>query len=1105
MGPEPEHWRRIDALLDEALELAPEALPAFLEGIGEVELRREVEALLAAESEAGDFLENPARDYAAPLLDEALEEAEALPEPAPGGGESGFEGRRLGSYRILRRVGRGGMGEVFSAEDERLRRQVAVKILPPSLGGSPGRLRRFEREARALAALSHPGIVTIHSVEEDDGVHFLTMELVRGRTLAEAMPEGGFRQDELLRIAIALADALASAHGQGVIHRDLKPANVMLTDEGRVKVLDFGIAKLSGPEGDEAAGSTRLTEQGGVLGTVAYMSPEQLAGRLVDPRSDLFSLGVLLHQMATGEHPFGEGSTAELISAILRDPPRLLESEAGEISPALAGLIGHCLEKSVERRPASAALLRDDLEAERRRLGEERLLSRHSRATAARESAGARSPNPLAAGGSWSVAGALVLALVAFFWWRGGAVSTEEPSGSRRQATSLAVQAPAGPPVGLAVLDFQNLTGDPELDWLRGGLADLLVTDLAQSPRVRALSTSRVYQILGDLGGKRGEEPTFELLQGLAEQGQVEALVRGSFARVGEIYRVLFTLEDGASGTILRSERVEGSGEESLFALIDQLSTAIRANFEVEGAAGSSGAESAGTVEKVTTSSLEAWRLYSEGSTLYNLGQRQEAIGRFEAALRIDPEFALAMADLGQVHENLGHAADARLYTAKAVEHAARLPENRRYLLEAVHLSSTWSTYDGGINAWEKAVAAYPQHVAWRNNLALQYAFVERYRDSIRELEELIGTGTSFAGTYNNAALVYAALDRFETGERILRDFSIANPERWQVHYQLGWHLSDWGRLDEAGIALDRAAELRPGEIFVHHARWRLEALRGEWPRAEAEAESLLAKDDPFARWRGHVSRARGLLFQGRSRAATGELERAIAAPGDPSALTALARVWLAELLLQLGRPEPAFQQAELARQEGEGEWPELLGIYQEAMARQALRKGDPAPLALLEELGRQGQSQRSTPEARLALGLEGRLALGRGEVDAALATLSRAERLLPARGIEIHWHVFPDHLPIWFALGEAELAADNPERAKGWFLKVAESGSERLEQSIPWVRSLAKLGHLSLSLGQPAEARAYLERYLSHWGRGDLDRDEVRRVQEMLEELGES
>ena len=274
-------------------------------------------------------------------------------------------GKTLSHYRIVDKLGAGGMGEVYKAEDTRLKRQVALKVLPHDMAENPDRLRRFQREAELIASLSHPGIVTIYSVEEAEGIHFLTMELVSGRTLGDLVSPGGMELEAFLELAVPLSQALAAAHDKGVTHRDLKPANVMVTPAGQVKVLDFGLAKLR--VADDTADQTlmpteALTQEGLVMGTIPYMAPEQLEGRSVDHRCDIFSMGIILHEMVTSERPFKGESSASLISAILRDLPRSISEARSDAPRQLDRVIQRCLQKDPERRYQTAKDLRNDLE-----------------------------------------------------------------------------------------------------------------------------------------------------------------------------------------------------------------------------------------------------------------------------------------------------------------------------------------------------------------------------------------------------------------------------------------------------------------------------------------------------------------------------------------------------------------------------------------------------------------------------------------------------------------------------------------------------------------------------------------------------------------------
>ena len=305
-------------------------------------------------------------------------------------------GTRLGPYEIQSPLGAGGMGEVYRATDTKLGRDVALKVLPAEMAHDPERLARFRREAKALAQLDHPNIVTIHSVEECDGVHFLTMQLVEGQPLDRLIPTGGLPVEQIVEIAGALGDALAAAHEKGIVHRDLKPANVMISKEGRVKVLDFGLAKdvSASDPADATLTSDHRTQAGMVMGTPAYMSPEQTSGRPLDHRTDIFSMGVVLHEMATGRRPFDGSSSAELVSAILRDNPPSVTDVRPDLPSDLARIVRRCLEKDPRHRLQTARDVSNEFRDLARQTSQRAAVHDHARALAheppaAREISGA--------------------------------------------------------------------------------------------------------------------------------------------------------------------------------------------------------------------------------------------------------------------------------------------------------------------------------------------------------------------------------------------------------------------------------------------------------------------------------------------------------------------------------------------------------------------------------------------------------------------------------------------------------------------------------------------------------------------------------------------
>ena len=427
--------RYVERLLDDRDPPEPASLcadcPELLEPLRAAIARYEELARQLSDSGVDSALLAAARRLGLPTAGAAPEDATTrlfppAPRPAPGD-------VLAGRYRIHSLLGRGGMGEVYRARDSRLEREVALKVLRAEVADDPELLSRFEREAKSLAALAHPNIVTVYSVEEADGVRFLTMELVAGRTLEELIPKRGMRLDRFFAVAVPLADAVATAHARGVLHRDLKPANVMVTEEGRVKVLDFGLAKpVAG--GAEKESTTlpdetleELTRAGQVIGTVPYMAPERLKGRPATRCSDVFSLGAILHQMATGERPFAGAGDAELVSSILRDrPPSVAEIRPG-LPRQLGRIVSRCLAKKPRRRFQTALDVHNELELLR-----EEVTS--APAPGASSPRGRRSFTVLAAAAAATIV-VLALAAWAFVTWRG--TGERGPGGAASSIQSL--------------------------------------------------------------------------------------------------------------------------------------------------------------------------------------------------------------------------------------------------------------------------------------------------------------------------------------------------------------------------------------------------------------------------------------------------------------------------------------------------------------------------------------------------------------------------------------------------------------------------------------------------------------------------------------------
>jgi serine/threonine protein kinase/tetratricopeptide (TPR) repeat protein len=534
-------------------------------------------------------------------------------------------GSKLAHYRIVEKLGEGGMGIVFLAEDERLRRKVALKMLPPALAEDPQRLARFEREVKSVATLNHPNIVTIYSVEEADDRRFFTMEHVEGKTLSQLIPTGGMALKEFLRIAVPLADALAAAHAKGIQHRDLKPGNVMVNSDGRVKVLDFGLAKLREHDATEAMGlhpQTTLTQEGLAIGTLAYMAPEQLRMLPTDHRADLFSLGVVLYELATGHCPFLGQSTAEVISAILRDQPARAYEGNENIPPELDAILRRCLEKEPAKRWSSAVEVRDALAEVAREVDLGQTRSRITKPPSAPVRI-AKSP-----GARFAVAALAIVVLGAgALAWR--AKAARKPAAPAPQAAAAAPVQGALP--SLAVLPLSNFSNEPE--YFVDGMTDALISALARIQNVRVISRQSAMHFKGSK----------KLLPEIARELGVDYIVEGSVARHSDRIRLNAQVIQPNPETTVWSDSFERSAAD-VIALQNTFASAIAAAIHVQ----------LSPVEQTRLATTKAvdpdvYEAYLQGR--YFGGQFGEqsvrkAKGYFERAIAKDPSFAPAWAGL---------------------------------------------------------------------------------------------------------------------------------------------------------------------------------------------------------------------------------------------------------------------------------------------------------------------------------------------------------------------------------------------------------------------------------------------------------------------------
>jgi eukaryotic-like serine/threonine-protein kinase len=709
-------------------------------------------------------------------------------------------GTRLGSYEILSPLGAGGMGEVYRARDHRLDRDVAIKVLPEAFAGNPEALRRFEREAKAVAALSHPNILAIHEFGDSGGVRFAVIELLEGETLRDRLKRAALGWRKAAEIAAAIADALTAAHAKGIVHRDLKPENIFLTSGGLVKILDFGIARVTkqGLARETAVAADAETEvvhttPGVVVGTVGYMSPEQLRGEPVDGRSDIFSLGCVLYEMVSGQKAFGRKSAAESITAVLKEDPPELAGSGRQVPPDVDRVITHCVEKRPEERFQSARDLAFAL--------------RTIASTTGTFQAVAKTPEQ-----KWRtpirVAGVLVVLLLGavFFWlW------TRQPNGVR----------------SVAVLPFVNVGGDPNAEYLSDGITEGIINNLAQLPNMAVMSRSSVY---------RYKRPDVDP-QAAGKELKVEAVLMGRVTHRGEQLSVSAELVETRSNRQIWGEQYNQRLTD-VMAIQEQISQEISDKLRVRLTG-----EDKKRLTKRFTENSEAYGLYLKGRYEWNkqtLDGMQTGIEFFQQAIKKDSRYALAYAGLADAYALL---ADYNVLPAKEVMPRAKTAAMKALEIDdaipEAHASLGWAKltldwdWPGAEKEFKRSLELNPNYATaheWYGEYLTTAGRGDEARASMKRAHEL--EPASLPISVALASTLYYTRQYDQAIEQCRRAV-LMDPQFKGGHVFLGRALEQKGSYAEAIAELKQALQLSEGDSNELAALGQAYAQSGN--RAEAQ------------------------------------------------------------------------------------------------------------------------------------------------------------------------------------------------------------------------------------------------------------------------------